>query len=206
MPKILLVEDNEMNRDMLGRRLQRRGYNVCFAIDGPNGVSMAEAERPDLVLMDTVERKQAPGQEMSLIAGYASKAAEQACRIAGVLTLWSDLNAPHVTAKTMAHGIELARFYLSEVQRLADAAAISAEIEKAEALRKWLLENWQEPEILVRDVLQYGPGGLRDSPKARAALAILENHGWLFRLETGTVVRGVARKEAWRIVRCNDAF
>ncbi len=172
----------------------------------PRNLPLAPDAKALLVAFaDTVERKQAPGQEMSLIVGYASKAAEQACRIAGVLTLWDDLNAPHVTAKTMAHGIELARFYLSEVQRLADAATISAEIEKAEALRKWLLENWQEPEILVRDVLQYGPGGLRESPKARAALAILENHGWLFPLETGTVVRGVARKASWRIVRCNDA-
>ena len=50
--KILLVEDNEMNRDMLGRRLQRQGYSVCFAVDGPNGVAMASREMPDLILMD----------------------------------------------------------------------------------------------------------------------------------------------------------
>jgi CheY-like chemotaxis protein len=52
MTKILLVEDNEMNRDMLGRRLQRQGYVVCFAVDGPSGVSMARDENPDLILMD----------------------------------------------------------------------------------------------------------------------------------------------------------
>jgi CheY-like chemotaxis protein len=52
MAKILLVEDNEMNRDMLGRRLQRQGYAVCFAIDGPSGVAMASDESPDLILMD----------------------------------------------------------------------------------------------------------------------------------------------------------
>src|SRR5919112_2323101 len=52
MPKILLVEDNEMNRDMLTRRLQRHGFNVCAAVDGPNGVAMAGEERPDLILMD----------------------------------------------------------------------------------------------------------------------------------------------------------
>jgi CheY-like chemotaxis protein len=52
MTKILLVEDNEMNRDMLGRRLQRHGFSVCFAIDGPSGVSMAADETPDLILMD----------------------------------------------------------------------------------------------------------------------------------------------------------
>jgi two-component system, cell cycle response regulator DivK len=52
MPKILLVEDNEMNRDMLGRRLQRNGFELCFAMDAPTGISMASAERPDLILMD----------------------------------------------------------------------------------------------------------------------------------------------------------
>ena len=52
MPKILLVEDNEMNRDMLSRRLQRKGYDVVIAIDGGQGVEMAHSETPDLILMD----------------------------------------------------------------------------------------------------------------------------------------------------------
>src|SRR5215210_2825630 len=52
MPRILLVEDNEMNRDMLSRRLARKGYEVLLAEDGARGVAAAAAERPDLVLMD----------------------------------------------------------------------------------------------------------------------------------------------------------
>jgi two-component system cell cycle response regulator DivK len=52
MSKILLVEDNEMNRDMLSRRLQRKGYEVFMAVDGVQGVTMAIAENPDLILMD----------------------------------------------------------------------------------------------------------------------------------------------------------
>ncbi len=52
MSKILLVEDNEMNRDMLSRRLARKGYEVVLAVDGPSGVAMAQSESPDLVLMD----------------------------------------------------------------------------------------------------------------------------------------------------------
>ncbi len=52
MPKILLVEDNEMNRDMLSRRLARRGFDVVIAADGEEGVRMARAELPDLILMD----------------------------------------------------------------------------------------------------------------------------------------------------------
>src|SRR5262249_46144952 len=52
MPKILLVEDNEMNRDMLSRRLQRKGYEVVIAVDGGEGVEMAHSHLPDLILMD----------------------------------------------------------------------------------------------------------------------------------------------------------
>ncbi len=52
MPRILLVEDNEMNRDMLSRRLSRRGFEVAIAEDGQKGVDMAQSENPDLVLMD----------------------------------------------------------------------------------------------------------------------------------------------------------
>jgi CheY-like chemotaxis protein len=52
MPKILIVEDNEMNRDMLSRRLARRGYEVAIAVDGEQGLAMAQAEAPALILMD----------------------------------------------------------------------------------------------------------------------------------------------------------
>ncbi|MFY8267908.1 MAG: response regulator, partial [Terrimicrobiaceae bacterium] len=49
MPRILLVEDNELNRDMLSRRLHRRGFEVIMALDGAQGVSMAQSETPDLI-------------------------------------------------------------------------------------------------------------------------------------------------------------
>jgi two-component system cell cycle response regulator DivK len=52
MPKILLVEDNELNRDMLSRRLQRRGFEIITAADGEKGIALTASERPDLILMD----------------------------------------------------------------------------------------------------------------------------------------------------------
>ena len=52
MPKILLVEDNELNRDMLSRRLTKRGYEVSVAVDGVEGVAMTRSTLPDLVIMD----------------------------------------------------------------------------------------------------------------------------------------------------------
>jgi two-component system, cell cycle response regulator DivK len=52
MAKILIVEDNEMNRDMLSRRLARRGYEIVMAVDGQAGIATAKAENPDLIVMD----------------------------------------------------------------------------------------------------------------------------------------------------------
>src|SRR5262249_3949248 len=52
MAKVLLVEDNEMNRDMLSRRLTRRGFEVIFAVDGKQGGEAAQREKPDIILMD----------------------------------------------------------------------------------------------------------------------------------------------------------
>ena len=52
MAKILLVEDNEMNRDMLSRRLVKRGHDVAIAVDGKQGVDMASADHPDIILLD----------------------------------------------------------------------------------------------------------------------------------------------------------
>lgn len=155
---------------------------------------------------EAVERAQAPGEPMEHVRAYASKATEQAARIAGILSLWIDLEAFEVTPEAMGWGVTLAQFYLSEARRLAEAGAVSAETEKAEALRKWLIESWQHPEITVRDVVRMGPNRLRESKAARATITTLEKHGWLIRLPEGVEVRGMARKEAFQIVRGNYAL
>lgn len=69
MAKILLVEDNEMNRDMLTRRLQRNGFEVCCAPDGPTGVNMAGTARPDLILMDVALGEMDGWEATQLIKG-----------------------------------------------------------------------------------------------------------------------------------------
>ena len=153
---------------------------------------------------DAVESAQAPAGEFTNVTGYASKAAEQAARIAGVLTAWGDLDAVQVTGETMADAITLAGFYLGEAARLSDAAMVSAEIGRAEALRQWLLERWPHPEILPSDIVRNAPiRAMRESPAARAAVAVLVKHGWLVPLGAGAEVRGTARKEAYRILRAS---
>ncbi len=99
-----------------------------------------------------VETAQASGGNLAHVTGYASKAAEQAARIAGVLTLWRDMGAAEVTAEAMAEGIALAQFYLGEAAPLAEAATFSAPVEQAETLRTWLLERWAYPEVTPREM------------------------------------------------------
>lgn len=150
---------------------------------------------------DAIEAAQAPQGDLAQVTGYASKSAEQAARIAGVLTLWSNLHAPVVQSDTMADAITLAQFYLSEAARLADAATISVETARAEALRRWLIETWPHPDVTTREVVQSGPGSLRETKAARTVIQVLEQHGWVVPLPAGSIVRGAPRKEAWRIVR-----
>ena len=130
-----------------------------------------------------------------------SKAAEQAARIAGVLTLWADLDAPEVTPETMKMGMTLAHFYLKEARRLADAGLVSEETSKAERLRQWLLASWPHDEVTPREILQSGPNALREGKALAGPLNMLVKAGHLVALEPGTVIRGGARREAYRIVR-----
>lgn len=174
----------------------------------PRHLSLSPDARALLVAFsDTIEAEQANGGTLVHVRGYASKAAEQAARIAGVVTLWRDLNAREVTATGMADAIDLAQFYLSEAARLADAATVSEGIERAETLRKWLLESWRYPEILPSEIVQCAPiRSLRNRNATKKAIATLVEAGWLLRLDAGTVVRGAPRKESYHILGHHDVL
>jgi hypothetical protein len=161
----------------------------------------AEARTSLIAFSDTVERAQAPGGEFELVRGYASKAAEQAARIAGVLSLWADMGTQAVQPEGMRWGIQLASFYLSEAKRLANAATVSVEVSRAEALRKWMQSpSWGKPWLTLRDVIRLGPSRLRENPEARKALSLLEENGWLAPMPEGTKIEGKVTRKAWRIV------
>ena len=95
MKKILLVEDNEMNRDMLSRRLERKGYTIVMAVDGQQAVEMAASEAPALILMDmslpvldgweATRRIRATGSKVPIIAltAHAMQGDEQKAKEAG---------------------------------------------------------------------------------------------------------------------------
>ena len=177
----------------------------------PRQLPLAPDARALLVAFaDTIEGEQRAGGSLAHVTGYASKSAEQAARIAAVLTLWQDLHAPVVALQAMGWGIALAQFYLSEAVRLSDAANLSAETRQAEALRLWLLDSWpklargqdRDPSsITPKDVVQFGPNALRETRTVQRLMAILAEYGWLVVLPDGTEISGIARKLAYRIVR-----
>ena len=157
---------------------------------------------------EATERQQAKGGDLERCKGFASKSPEQACRIAGVLTLWGDISATVINGQTMTDGIALAQFYLAEARRMADLAVISKETAEAEKLRVWLLENWPiiatkqgrtSVYIVPRDVIQYGPGSLREGSLAKKAIAALVATNWLVQLPAGTLIDGQQRREAYQI-------
>jgi hypothetical protein len=177
----------------------------------PRALPLAPEARAMLTAFaDETEREQAPGGPLSHVTGYASKAAEQAARIAAVLTLWRDLDAAAVAADAMRNGITLARFYLGEALRLSDAATLSTETARAEALRRWLLESWPEQAARIdrdpatvtpKDVVQFGPNALRETVLVRKLMAVLAEAGWLVLLPEGEAIGGIVRKLSYRIVK-----
>jgi hypothetical protein len=116
--------------------------------------------------------------ELADIREFASKAAEHACRIAGVLTLIADPTAISVSQETMRSALELVQAYLREYIRLAGAANISTEVGNAVKLLDWI-KRTHRPEVTARTVMQFGPYAIREAPSARSALRLLRDHGWL---------------------------
>ena len=182
---------------------------TCLPMDpetrelSPRNLPLARDARDLLIAFaNQTEHKQGHGQPYADITGTASKAAEQAARIAGVLTIFRDLHAPCVALEDVANAVELMSYYLDEALRLSQSAMLSGELEMAEKLRRWIIDTWPHHEILPRDIQKNGPTtALRQAPKVRSAIATLEKYGWLAPIPPGEIIRGAARREAWRVVR-----
>ena len=147
----------------------------------------------------TLERKQAPGGELCEATAFASKSAEHAIRIAGVMAVYSD--EPEISAETISNGITLADWYLAEAVRLRDGATVSADIRMADKLRVWFMEKWPEDFIAISMIVQAGAANIKAAKEARILIPDPVANGWLVPCEGGAVVKGKHRKEAWRIVR-----
>lgn len=171
----------------------------------PSPVEMdADARAGWIAFYDEVEALQAPGRRFEPIQAFASKLAEHGARLAGVLAVFANPDAPTLTAQVMECGITLARHYASEALRLYDAGTISADILLAEKLLAWL-ETHNQEHVSLPMIYQFGPSGIREGAIARRIAKLLVEHGYLVELPDGAeiVERGtkpVKRRHVWRFV------
>jgi len=150
---------------------------------------------------DHIERAIGPGAGLEPIRGLANKLPEHAARLAAVVTLVRDIDAGEIVAADIEAGIALAEHYAAEALRLFGASRISADLRLAQKLLDWLLYQWTEPAISLPDIYQRSLNMIGDKATATKLVAILEDHGFLYRIPQGAVVAGQRRRDAWRIVR-----
>lgn len=165
----------------------------------PRRLPLSDEARAYLVkYADAIEVAQAPGHRYENLTAFASKTVENACRIAGALTVWHDINAENVKQEEMESGLKLAFFYLNEAARLMSRLSADADLRMADDLRVWLLAR-QKRTFVLGDILQRGPAPMRKKNIAKRLLIILESHGWVQRLPDGAVIGGQARRSAWTL-------
>jgi hypothetical protein len=168
----------------------------------PRPLSMSgEARESWIEFANHVEGQIGQNGDLAPVRPLANKLAQHAARLAAVLALVDNLEAPDLSKTYLKRGIVLAEHYAAEALRLAQLGAIDHDLRLAEEVLSWLLNSWKDPLISLTDLYQRGPAPVRDAKTARLAVTILEEHGWLLRQEGGAEISGQRRREAWRIVR-----
>jgi hypothetical protein len=148
-------------------------------LDPPCLALSADARALLVAAYNETEAAQGREGELAGVREWASKSAEHACRIAGVLTLIGDPAAHTMTLDAMRGALALMQFYLSEYARLIGSADVPENIRRATQLLDWLRTKRMR-QVTARQVTQYGPGrAIRHADAAKTALRTLEEHGWL---------------------------
>lgn len=148
---------------------------------------------------DDTERRLGPGGTLEPVRGFANKLAEHAARLAGVIQLVEAPQSASIGSAPIERGIELARFYAGEALRLFHTGAIPPEVAQAELLLTWLHTDWGKPLVGIGHVYQRGPNSIRVKAKARAAIDVLEEHGWLHPVTDGAEIDGKRHRDVWRV-------
>lgn len=166
----------------------------------PHNLPLSKPAKADwITYFDDIEKLLAEGGKLESIRGFASKAAEHAARLAGVLALIADPNAAEIDLVHVQSGILLLDYYLTETLRIQDAGIADPDLMLAQRLLDWLHELGEQHVYLAK-IYQFGPSGIRDAKTARKLLGILEDHRWIVRIQGGMRLDDAHRKDAWRIV------
>lgn len=147
---------------------------------------------------DEIEAGLAEDGKYASHRGFGNKSPENAVRMAGVLTLVEDLNAPSISAEKMTAGVTLARYYLNEVVRISTSAIIDRDLILAEKLLAWAIKRGGT--FAMVDVYQVGPVPIRKKAAAKAIIAILLDHNQIRQIRDGAEIDGQYRREVYEVV------
>jgi hypothetical protein len=162
------------------------------------------AKREYIRFYNYVEKHLGPGGRFEKIKGFASKACENALRLAGTITLYDKIDASQIDADAMKSGIHLMVYYLGEFLRLSRTDVVNPDMVLAEELLEWLHKKEYE-QVYPKQVYQFGPNGIREKKVALKIMKVLEDHGWLSPVEGGMRIDGSHRRKVWTVVRPADA-
>ena len=114
---------------------------------------------------------------------------------------FADVEAHEISADQMSAGIILAQHYAAEALRMFEGSKVGADLLLAQKLLVWLIGSWTEDAVSLPDIYQNGPNAIRDKATAMKLVKTLEDHGWLHRIDSGAMVAGQHRRDAWRIIK-----
>jgi hypothetical protein len=164
----------------------------------PLGLS-PDARRLWIDFHDHIEELIAPNGALVPIKSLANKAPEHAARLAAVIEAFENLSAQSIAVQRMMGGIKLIEHYLNEALRIYASIQDCPELKLAEMTLDWL-RHWPDDAFSARDLYQFGPSAIREATKAKNILELLRTHGWITQLEGGAIVKGVKRRDAFRLL------
>ena len=160
----------------------------------------ADARKIWIEFADNIEAQIKDDGVFASIRGLANKLPEHAQRLGSVTALVADIEAAALSADDLARGIILAQHYAAEALRLFEASQVSGDLMLAQKVLLWLTGAWDGTAVSLPDIYQYGPSAIRNKATAGRIVGILEDHGWLSKIEGGAEVAGHQRRDAWRII------
>ncbi len=152
-------------------------------------------------LANDIEYHLGSGGQYAGIRSRANKGAEMAARVAATLALFDDIRTGHIDEACMSRAVMIMRHFLSEARRMSEQAVADQPLRMAALVLDWLKTDWKHEAVSLVDIYQRGPNPIRDLASAKAAVTILEAHGWLRRMPEGATIDGTRRREAWAVRR-----
>jgi hypothetical protein len=164
----------------------------------------AGAEKAWIDYYNGVESQVGAGSWLAPVRGLANKAPEHATRLAATLEGFKNPDANEVSKSLFDTATELVDFYLNDALRIYATIQDSADLKLADLTLEWLTKQWPEPAFSLRDIYQFGPYAIRDAETAKRVVVILVEHGHITQIEGGAVIRGIKRRQAYKLVCSSD--